>query len=126
MNGDAVRRYKELADQNTDAVRRMREHDRVVAEQLRKQLGELDLALFTSVARERMSNVTVRMHWESIVEALWAERWIQPGPEPEPVPPRPGLTADMADAEVERAYDALREALGTQGGRLSRLRRQAD
>jgi hypothetical protein len=123
VNGEAVRRYKELADRNTDAVRRMREHDRAVAEQLRKQLGAADLALFQSFARERMSTVTVRMHWDSVVETLWAERWLSIGPPPDPIPPPPGMTPDQADAEVERTYDALRDALGTPGV-LSRLRRQ--
>lgn len=123
MNGEGARRYKELADRNTEAVRRMREYDRAVADQLRKRLGEADLALFQSYARERMSTVTVWMHWESVVEALWGERWLQIGPPPDPVTPPAGTTPDDADAEVERTYDALRDALGTPGV-LARLRRQ--
>jgi hypothetical protein len=123
MNGDFGRRYKELADRNTDAVRRMREHDRAVAARLRKQLGDADLALFQSFARERMSTVTVRMNWDSVVEALWGERWLPIGQPPDPITPPSGMAPDEADAEVERTYDALRDALGASGV-LSRLRRQ--
>lgn len=123
VNGDAVRRYKDLAGRNTEAMHRLREHDRVVCEQLRRRLRDAELALFQSVARERMSNVTIRMHWESVVEALWAERWLPIGQQPQAVPPPPGMTANEADADVERAYEALRDALA-KAGMLSRRHRQ--
>ncbi|HEY1572215.1 MAG TPA: hypothetical protein VGG05_12790 [Pseudonocardiaceae bacterium] len=118
MTGDAARRYKDLADLNTDAVRRMREHDRAVSEELRKTLADADKALAEAVARERVSRLSVRLHWESAAEALWAERWLQIGDEPEPVAPPSTVTpdaADAADAEVGRTYDALRDALRKQG-----------
>lgn len=113
MNGEAARRYKELADGNTEAVRRMREHDREVAEQLRRRLGETEQALAAAVARERVSKLAVRLHWESAAELLWGERWLRIGDRPEPVVPAE-LTpeaAERADAEVGRTYDALRDAV---------------
>jgi hypothetical protein len=118
MTGDAARRYKDLADLNTDAVRRMREHDRAVTEELRTTLADADKALAEAVARERVSRLSVRLHWESAAEALWAERWLQIGDEPEPIAPPSTVTpaaADAADAEVGRTYDALRDALRKQG-----------
>ncbi|HEX5119238.1 MAG TPA: hypothetical protein VFW65_28955 [Pseudonocardiaceae bacterium] len=118
MTGDAARRYKDLADLNTDAVRRMREHDRAVSEELRKTLADADKALAEAVARERVSRLSVRLHWESAAEALWAERWLRIGDEPEPIAPPSTVTpaaADAADAEVGRTYDALRDALRKQG-----------
>jgi hypothetical protein len=125
VNGDAARRYKELAERNTEAVRRMRERDRAVAEQLRATLADADKALAEATARERVSRVGVRLHWESAAEALWAERWLQVGPQPDPLVPGPGVdgTADAADAEVGRAYDALRDAL-RKAGLLPRRNRQ--
>lgn len=117
MTGDAARRYKELADLNTDAVQRMRERDREVSEELRRTLGDVDKALAEAVARERVSRLSVRLHWESAAEALWAERWLQIGQQPEPIEPPRTVTpdaADAADAEVGRTYDALRDALRKQ------------
>jgi hypothetical protein len=118
MTGDAARRYKELADVNTDAVRRMRERDREVSDELRHTLAHADKALAEAVARERLSRLSVRLHWESAAEALWAERWLQVGQQPDPIEPPMTITpdaADAADAEVGRTYDALREALRKQG-----------
>lgn len=122
MNGESARRYKELAERNTEAVRRMQQHDREVAEALRGRLAEADRQLAEATAREWASRVGVRLHWESVTEALWGERWLQIGPQPDPVEPPPGVTADAADAEVGRAYDLLREALRKQA-LLSRRQR---
>lgn len=122
MSGDAARRYKELADANTAAVRRMRERDRAVSEELRKTLADADKALAEAVARERVSRMSVRLHWESAAELLWEERWLPFDQQPEPVVPADlgPDAADLADAEVGRTYDALREAL-RKAGLLPRL-----
>jgi hypothetical protein len=109
--GDAVRRYKELADLNTDAVRHMRERDRAVAEKLQAQLVEVDRALADAIDRERMARMSIRLHWESAVEALWDERWLQVGPQPDPITPPDGMDMTRADTEVDRTYNALRDAL---------------
>jgi hypothetical protein len=122
VSGDAARRYKELADANTTAVRRMRERDRAVSEELRKTLADADKALAEAVARERVSKMSVRLHWESAAELLWEERWLPFDQQPEPVVPANlgADAADLADAEVGRTYDALREAL-RKAGLLPRL-----
>lgn len=111
MTGDAVRRYKELAEQNTEAVRRMREHDRAVAERLWAALDEVENRLAQAIERERMARFTVRVNWENAVDMLWPERWLQVGPQPDPMTPAPGMDMQRADIEVSRAFDALREAL---------------
>ena len=111
MNGDAVRRYKELADVNTEAVRHMQEHNREVAEQLRVQLADVELRLVQAIEREQMARFTVRVNWENAVDMLWPERWLHVGPQPDPTTPPPGMDMHRADAEVSRAFDALREAL---------------
>ena len=111
MNGDAVRRYKELADLNTEAVRRMQERDKQVAEQLRERLAGAATALAQATERERVSKLSVETHWELVAEALWGERWLRIGDRPAPVVPPGDVSLEEADAEVGRAYDALRDAL---------------
>jgi hypothetical protein len=117
VNGDAARRYKELADGNTEAVQRIREHDKAAAEELRQRLGDADKALAAAVERERVSKLSVRLHWESAAELLWAERWVEVGEQPAPTMPADVTrdAADRADAEVGRTYDALRDALRKAG-----------
>jgi hypothetical protein len=121
MHGDAIRRYKELADINTEAVRRMRDHDRSLAEDLSRQLIEAERQLALATERERVARMGVRLHWEAAVEELWNERWL-------PVPPlRPAddvpeeLDLTAADTEVGRTYEILREAL-RKAGLLSKRR----
>lgn len=127
MTGDAVRRYKELAERNTEAVRRMQQRDRAVADELRRKLGAADRELAEAIARQRASWVGVRLHWESVTEALWGERWLQIGREPEAVAKPPeGMTADAADAEVGRTYDVLRDALRKAALLPRRQRQESD
>ena len=112
MNTDAVRQYKELAGYNTEAVRRMRDRDRAVAEDLRRRLADVDQALAEATERERVARMSVRLHWEAAVEALWNEKWLEEVPaQPEPAEPVPGLDTLAADAEVDRTYEVLRDAL---------------
>jgi hypothetical protein len=112
VNGDAVRRYKELADLNTAAVLRMREHNREVAEQLKARLAEVDEKLARAIEREWLVWLAVRVHWEKATEALWPEGWLKKvGPQPDPATPAPGVDVSRADAEVSRTFEALREAL---------------
>lgn len=111
MNGDAVRRYKELAGVNTEAVRHMQEHDRKVTEQLLVRLADVELRLAKAIEREQMARFTVRVNWENAVDMLWPERWLHVGPQPDATTPPPGMDTHQADAEVSRAFDALREAL---------------
>jgi len=76
-NTDAVQQYKQLAGYNTEALRRMRDRDRAVAEDLRKRLAEVDQALAEATERERVARMSVRLHWEAAVEALWNEKWLE-------------------------------------------------
>jgi hypothetical protein len=111
VNGDAVRRYKELADRNSQAVQSMREQNRALAEGLRKRFADADRALNDANTRSELARNAVRNHWELISEALWGERWLQIGPHPGPATPAPGNNARKADTELGRTYDALLDAL---------------
>jgi hypothetical protein len=111
MSGDAVRRYKELADRNGEAVRAMREQNKALVDDLRRRFAEVDLLLKDANLRSALSRGAARNHWELATEALWGERWLQVGPMPRSAPPTPGNNAQQADRELGRAYDALLEAL---------------
>jgi hypothetical protein len=111
VNGDAVRRYKELADLNTAAVLRMREHNQEVVKKLRVRLAQVDEELARAIEQEWLVRFTVRLNWENAVDSLWSERWLKLGPQPGPARPPPGMTMAQADAEVSRTFEALQEAL---------------
>jgi hypothetical protein len=111
VNGDAVRRYKELADLNTAAVLRMREYNQEVVKKLNVRLAEVDEELARAIEREWLVRFTVRLNWENAVDSLWSERWLQVGPQPGPAVPAPGMDMARADAEVSRTFEALQEAL---------------
>lgn len=111
MPESAVHRYKQLAERNTEAVRRMREHDRARAEVLREAVTRSQQALALAGERERVARMGVRLHWEAAIEELWNERWLTVQPVPAPIQPAPGDDSLRCDAEVGRTYEALRAAL---------------
>jgi hypothetical protein len=111
VNGDATRRYKDLAGLNTEATERMREADRALVEKLERQLASTERALAEVSERERVARMGVELHWEAAMEELWAERWLKLGPMPPPASPAPAMDPLECDAEVGRTYEALHEAL---------------
>lgn len=111
----AVRRYKQLAAVNTEAVQAMRTEDAAKVEQLHRRLADSDRLLARAAQDERVARSSVQSHWESAVEELWNERWLALQPLPTPSTPPPGLTIAQCDAEVERTYTALCEALRRPG-----------
>jgi hypothetical protein len=114
VTDDAVRQYKELVAANDEAINRMRAHDLTQVEQLRKQLSSAQYRLNQATDKERLARQVITGYWESSVEELWKERWLSPGLPPQPLPVDPELDAQACDAEVERSYDALHEALRRQ------------
>lgn len=124
MNGEAARRYKEVAGLNTEAVERMREADRALADKLDQQVRATEQALAHVSERERVARVGVDIAWERAMEDLWGETWLKVGPMPEPA--RSDTTPSDADVEVGRTLEALQEAL-RKPSRLPRLgRREAE
>lgn len=111
MNGDATRRYKDVAGLNTEAIERMREADRALVEQLDQRLRTAERALAEVSERERVARMGVELHWEAAMEELWAERWLKLEPMPQPADPAPAMNPLECDAEVGRTYEALHEAL---------------
>ena len=123
MNGDATRRYKDVAGLNTEAVERMREADRALVDKLEQQVLAAERALAEVSERERVSRISVAWHWETAMEELWAERWLKPEPMPLPARPSPNAPPSDYDAEVGRTYAALLETLRKQS-KLPRLGRR--
>ncbi|HEV3358269.1 MAG TPA: hypothetical protein VG247_15850 [Pseudonocardiaceae bacterium] len=123
MNGDAARRYKEIAGLNTEAVERMREADRALVDRLAAQVLSAENALAQVSERERVARVGVELAWERAMEDLWGETWLKVEPMPEPARPTAMTAPRDADAEVGRTLEALQEALRKQS-RLPRLGRR--
>ncbi|HEX4224893.1 MAG TPA: hypothetical protein VHZ97_21170 [Pseudonocardiaceae bacterium] len=111
MNGDATRRYKDVAGLNTEATERMREADRALVEKLEQQLGAAERALAEVSERERVARMGVELHWEAAMEELWDERWLKLEPMPLPAVPAPAMNPLDCDTEVGDTYAALHEAL---------------
>lgn len=111
MNGDAARRYKEIAGLNTESVERMREHDRALVEELEKRLEQAEKALAEAAEHERVAKMGVRLHWEAAMEQLWNEHWLTVKPLPQPASPAPRMNPLECDAEVGSTYEALSDAL---------------
>jgi hypothetical protein len=112
---ETVRRYQELAGRNSEAVRRMRAEDEGRCRQLDRTLAETEQLVSRAVLADRMAEVSINTHWETAVEALWSERWLEVKPMPEPAERVPVLSMAQADAEVERTYAVLRDALKRTG-----------
>jgi hypothetical protein len=111
VNGDATRRYKDVAGLNTEALDRMRETDRGLVDKLEQQVLVTERALAEVSERERVARMGVELHWEAAMEELWAERWLTIEPMPQPAKPAPPMDPLECDAEVGRTYEALHEAL---------------
>ena len=114
MTGEAVRHYKELVAANDEAINRMRAHDLTQVEELRRQLGVAQHELNQASDKERLARQMNIGYWESSVEELWKERWLAPGMPPQPLPVGKDVDAQVCDAEVERSYEVLHEALRRQ------------
>ncbi|HEY4022756.1 MAG TPA: hypothetical protein VGM75_28955 [Pseudonocardiaceae bacterium] len=111
MNGDATRRYKDVAGLNTEAIERMREADRALTDKLNQQLRTAEQALTEVSERERVARTVVEVHWEAAMEQLWDERWLKLESMPQPAKPAPAMDPLECDAEVGRTYAVLHEAL---------------
>jgi hypothetical protein len=108
----ASERYKEIAGLATDAVARMREHDRERATELERELADVEQRMAQLAVQERVVRMGVQLHWEAAVEALWNERWLTIGPLPRPDEHAPEASDLYFDTEVGRTYQALEEAVG--------------
>ena len=111
----AVERYKEIAGWIGDAVQEMREQDSERGEVVSTRLSDSMEATNTMLTRADESMAKIDDLWQKAVGKLFHERWMQVTPLPRPnlkAEPRP---LELYEAEVERAYEALIDAITRRG-----------
>ena len=100
--------YKALVDELDVAAGRLRESDRDRAEQLTRELAELDTELAAAAERVALTRLAVALRWESAVQSLWQEQWFVLRPEPGPEPGSRPEHLDRMDRALDEALEALR------------------
>ncbi|SDH01970.1 hypothetical protein SAMN05216553_114249 [Lentzea fradiae] len=116
----AVERYKEIIAIATDAAARQRKLDEVRCAELAQRIAATQQRIAEVSDRERVVRMGAHLHWESAVEQLWNERWLQMVPFPkadESVPPRP-------QGEYLKAMDVAYQALEDSLAKRTLLRRK--
>lgn len=112
----AVERYKEITGWIGDAVQEMREQDSERGAVLTTRLESALAATNEMLTRADRSMALIDDFWQQAVGALFHETWMKqmrPIPRPDTsVPPRP---LEFYEAEVERAYQALIDAIRRKG-----------
>ncbi|GAA4675159.1 hypothetical protein GCM10023215_03740 [Pseudonocardia yuanmonensis] len=99
--------YRRIASGIDSVVGAVRRQDEVRATRLEEALGRFDDRMQRAGERAALTRFSVELHWESVLEALWAEPWMTVRPFP-----RPDLDADPARLdrylrEVEQTYTEL-------------------
>jgi hypothetical protein len=112
----AVERYKEITGWIGDAVQAMREQDSERGEVLTTRLDSAMAATNEMLTRADQSMSIIDEFWQQAMGELFHETWmkdVRPLPRPDTsVPARP---LEFYEAEVERAYQALVEAIRKKG-----------
>ncbi|MFC0438524.1 hypothetical protein [Kutzneria buriramensis] len=111
----AAERYKEITGWIGDAVQEMREQDAERGVVLTTRLEDAMESTNEMLTRADESMSRIDDWWQRAVGELFHERWMQVTPLPRPdtsVPPRP---LEFYEAEVERAYGALIDAIRRRG-----------
>lgn len=96
-----ARAYKDVMAGLGVVADELRERDRARATELAARLVGLEDDMARAAERAALTRLGVDLAWESALDALWTESWLQLRPRPDP-PPAPG-SADLAalDAAVE-------------------------
>ncbi|GAA3432459.1 hypothetical protein [Kutzneria kofuensis] len=111
----AVERYKEITAWIGDAMQEMREQDSERGEAVTSRLASAMDATNEMLTRADQSMDRIDEFWQQAVGELFHERWMKVTPIPRPdttVAPRP---LEFYEAEVEKAYEALIEAIKKKG-----------
>lgn len=116
----AARRYREITGELTETVERIRRADQAHAAELLGRLGELDEAMTRAAERAALTRLSVNLHWEAALEALWDEQWMTLRPLPAPNAPTVVRDLDELDTRMELRYQELVDALHRRGLPLRR------
>lgn len=112
---DPVERYKEITGWIADAVQAMREQDSERGEVLSTRLSDAMEATNEMLTRADESMSKIDEFWQDAVGELFHERWMQVTPIPRPDTTVPARPLEFYEAEVQRAHQALIDAIRKRG-----------
>jgi hypothetical protein len=92
---NAARAYKDVIDELVAAADALRERDRARAQQLKRQLVDLEAVLAQALERAALSRLGIELQRDAVLEALADESWMLLPPRPQPA----------ADADPDRLPD---------------------
>jgi hypothetical protein len=104
-----AQRYRELTGAIADASRELRDRDADRVRELRRLLAVLDDRMERVGERTSMSSLAARTHWETALDALWAEPWMTVPPFPRPDPQADPARLTQYEQEM---YEAHAELMG--------------
>jgi hypothetical protein len=103
----AAERYRAITAQISDATGVRQQEESVRVADLEARLRAVRDRMLRIGERVAMSNLAVRTHWETAMDALWSEQWMTVPPFP-----RPDRSADPAKlAEYEQEMYAAHQDL---------------
>jgi hypothetical protein len=99
--------YRRIASGIDEAVGAVRRQDELRATRLEQALAKIDARMRRVGERAALTRFSVELHWESALEALWAEPWMTVRPFPRPDPAADPARLDRYEREVDRTYTEL-------------------
>lgn len=112
----AGHRYKEITGRATDAIAAYRRDNERLLADLTERLAEAQAAIDEAERTRAEVEKAVDMRWDSVLEALFSERWLRMGTRPVADDTRRSDT-DLREhkRELQRAFDELHAASRRQG-----------
>ncbi|MFR9806717.1 hypothetical protein ACL02T_31160 [Pseudonocardia sp. RS010] len=99
--------YRRITSGIDEAVGAVRRQDELRASRLEETLARFDERMRRVGERAALTRFSVELHWESALEALWAEPWMTVRPFPRPDPRAEPGRLDRYEREVERTHTEL-------------------
>jgi hypothetical protein len=102
-----AQRYRELTGAIADASRDLRARDAERVAELRRLLAVLHDRMERVGERTGMSRLAAHTHWETALDAMWAEPWMTVPPFPRPDPQADPSRLAAYEQEMYEAHEAL-------------------
>ncbi|MCE3550274.1 hypothetical protein LWC33_02230 [Pseudonocardia sp. RS11V-5] len=99
--------YRRIASGIEQAVGAVRRQDEQRATRLEQALARIDARMRRVGERAALTRFSVELHWESALEALWAEPWMTVRPFPRPDTEADPAQLERYEREVDRTYTEL-------------------
>ncbi|MCE0765236.1 hypothetical protein LWC35_20360 [Pseudonocardia kujensis] len=104
--------YRRIASGIEQAVGAVRRQDEQRATRLEQALARIDARMRRVGERAALTRFSVELHWESALEALWAEPWMTVRPFPRPDAEADPAQLERYEREVDRTYTELMDLVG--------------